>query len=122
MPRPSTHPLHAAQDIAAVLGAMICALLAALFGPAGTRARGRAERFPDVMTGVLRAMDEAEFAYEPEVEWVMVPAPWRNGRLLPRAHARRLVAFELLRARPGALVHGPPAPLSALISPLPGIA
>ncbi len=122
MPRPSTHPLHAAQDIAAVLGAMICALLAALFGPAGTRARGRAERFPDVMTGVLRAMDEAEFEYEPEVEWVMVPAPWRNGRLLPRAHARRPIAFVMRRTRPGALLHGPPAPLSALCGATPGIA
>ncbi len=102
-----THPPCAAQVIAAVIGAMLCVLLAALFGLAG--ARRRALERPGVMTVVLQAEADAEMIFEPYVEWVAVPAPWRNGKLLRPWHA--IVPPHRVpphRARPGALLHGPP--------------
>lgn len=84
MTQPPAHSPHAAQDIAAVLGGMLCALLAALlglvrFGGVGARA-ARPDGYNGVMAGVLRAAADADFEAEPEVEWIAVPAPWRAGQ------------------------------------------
>lgn len=111
-PAPTLRP-DATASIAAVLAAVL-ALLAALLGVAGrSRARMGAigagpheDVYDGVMACVLRAEAEAEFGYEPWVEWVAVPAPWRNGRLLPRRHeAPRLRPCGV---RPAARMRGPP--------------
>ena len=102
-----THPPCAAPSIVAVIGAMLRVLLAALFGVAGARQRALAR--PGVMTVVLLAEAEAEMTLEPYVEWVAVPAPWRNGRLLPKRHARVPGAqMPAHGVRLAALVRGPP--------------
>ena len=97
-----------------MIGGMLGALLAALLGVAvlgvlrlaAGRGSSREEELPSVLDGVLRAEADAEFAYEPWVEWVAVPAPWRNGRLLPRRHAARRV--RRCGVRPVARMRGPP--------------
>lgn len=67
-------PPIAAPGIAA-LCALLHALLAALLGVA----RPRDCALSGAMEGVLRAAPEIDLAAEPEVEWVLVPAPWRAG-------------------------------------------
>ena len=107
-PRPD-----ATDRIAAVLAGLL-ALLAALMGVAGRRgvrmgAIGvgpHEDEYAGVMACVRRAEAEAEFGYEPWVEWVAVPAPWRNGRLLPRRHAAR--RLRPCGVRPVARMRGPP--------------
>lgn len=89
---------NAAYGIAATIGVMLCALLAALLGVAkgrpraggfiGTSAEAGSATYTGVMEVVLRAAAEIDFEVEPYVEWIAVPAPWRNGRLLPKRHAR----------------------------------
>ena len=109
MTRPPAPRPDATGSIAALIGVMLGALLAALFG----MPRRGAMRVPaadlgyaDVLGPVLRAEAEAEMSFEPWVEWVAVPAPWRNGRLLPRRHeARRL---RRRGVRPAARMRGPP--------------
>ncbi|MCX7382112.1 MAG: hypothetical protein NT133_11980 [Alphaproteobacteria bacterium] len=106
-----THPWTAANGIAALMGGMLRALLAALLGVA--RARPRAVTAPGMTSVVLRAAADAEMATEPYVEWVAVPAPWRAGRLLPGRHARAPEADSSdSGVRFGALVHGPPGGFS----------
>ena len=118
MTRPPSHPQAAAPGIAAVLGGMLCALLAALLGSAGTRRPGNA--LSGAMAGVLRAIQDADDAIdgEPEeyVEWIAVPAPWRAGQghgpscaRIPRL-ARRFV-------RLGAWGRGPPGPIATFGPP-----
>ncbi len=110
MPRPTTHRLDDATRIAAALGAVLGALLAALLGATGMRRRATwAPVEPGVMTGVLRAIAEADMADEPYVEWVAVPAPWRAARLLPRPRRHTTPMRASTSAPSGALVHGPPA-------------
>ena len=94
MTQPPAPPLSPLQGIAAVIGAMLCALLAALLGLA--RARPRATLRPALMEttalGAAEAAASIVLELEPWVEWVAVPAPWRNGRLLPRRHEPRRTA------------------------------
>ncbi len=113
MTRLPAPPLDDARRIAALIGALLAALLAALLGLARP-ARARAPLMTEgTLTGVLCAMAAIDFETEPYVEWVAVPAPWRNGRLLPRRHARALPAqLRHRRVRSAALVHGPPAGFS----------
>ena len=101
-----THPLTDANRIATLIGGMLGALLAALLGVAR---RGAMPALPSVLVRVLHAAAEAEMETQEEVEWVAVPAPWRNGQLLPR-YTGAPTAHRLSRApRPGTLVNGPPA-------------
>ncbi len=105
-PRPD-----AADSIATMLGDLLFALLAALLGVARRRALARAAGGfdlgdGDVISAVLRAEAEAELFYEPWVEWIAVPAPWRNGRLLPRRHEPRRVRQRGVRI--AARMRGPP--------------
>ncbi|MCX7383792.1 MAG: hypothetical protein NT133_20775 [Alphaproteobacteria bacterium] len=112
----STPPLHrphaCAEDrIAALLGGMLWALLAALLG--GARRRRAADAAMEqrgVTVVVLRALADAEAIAEPYVEWVAVPAPWRAGRLLPQIPT--LIGLTGVRCRGlGACLpaRGPPA-------------
>ncbi len=110
---PPTPRPDASGSIAAILGEMLWVLLAALLGVARRGGAGRAracaagdDAYSGVIDLVLRAEAEAEFAYEPWVEWVAVPAPWRNGRLLPRRHEARRVRRR--GVRPAARMRGPP--------------
>ncbi len=84
---------------------MLYALLAALLGRWPVRARE--VDYAGALGTVLRAEAEADFTYEPWVEWVAVPAPWRNGRLLPRRHEAGRVWTS--GAQPVARMRGPPA-------------
>ena len=111
MNSPPSHPLNDAPGFAALLGAWLFALLAALLGVARRRALARAGGGldlgdDDVISAVLRAEAEAELFYEPWVEWIAVPAPWRNGRLLPRRHEPRRVRQRGVRI--AARMRGPP--------------
>ncbi len=109
MTYPPAHRPDLPGSIAAMLGGMLCALLAALLGVARrrvVRARRMDAEFSDLLGPVLRAEAEADFTYEPWVEWVAVPAPWRNGRLLPRRHAAKRVRRH--GVRPLARMRGPP--------------
>ena len=112
MTRPSSPSLDAATGLAALIGGMVWALLAAVLGwtrkRAGERARDVAR--PGMTVVVLQAETAIDFGYEEYVEWVAVPAPWRNGRLLPVRHARALsVALACRFRRRGAFGRGPPA-------------
>ena len=116
MSRPPPHHPDDARRIAAFLGGMLYALLAALLGAArgGACAAPRGVAAPGALQGVigriLRATEEAELEMEPEVEWIAVPAPWRNGRLLRPWHARvPRNPVPAHRKQPGTLLHGPPA-------------
>ena len=115
MSRPTTLSPDDARRIAALIGELLFALLAALLGAGRGGARGAPCRVAEpgelegVMAGVLRAAADADMTLEPYVEWVAVPAPWRNGRLLRPWHA--VVPPHQVPARfdrPGALLHGPP--------------
>ena len=109
MSRPPAPSLDAApgmtlRGIAAVIGVvLLCVLLAALLGLAGRR---RALLASSAMETVLGAEADADMTWEPWLEWVAVPAPWRNGRLLPRRHAARRVRQR--GVRPCARMRGPP--------------
>ena len=114
MTPPPAHRPDLPGSIAALLGGMLYALLAALLGVAGRGAvrmgvrdtRPQADEYEGVLACVLRAEADADFTYEPWVEWVAVPAPWRNGRLLPRRHVARRVRRS--GVRPVARMRGPP--------------
>ncbi|MCX7383254.1 MAG: hypothetical protein NT133_17985 [Alphaproteobacteria bacterium] len=109
MNRLPPHCPDAAHGIAAMLGGMLCALLSAMLGLAGLRPARRAAGLEGVMALVLEAEAAALLELEPVVEWECVPAPWRNGRLLPARHARALgVALPCRRERPPVLGRGPP--------------
>lgn len=117
MTRPSSPSLIAATGLAALMGGMVWALLAALLGlthrRAGERARDVAR--PGMTVVVLQAEATAAFEYEEYVEWVAVPTPWRNGRLFPLRHARALsVALPCRFRRLGAFGRGPPGVISGL--------
>ena len=94
MTRLPRHSPDATPGIAAIIGALLCVLLAALFG--GRRRRdGRS--LDGTIAAVLRAEEEAaEDLFEEWVEWVAVPAPWRAGQ-------GRFRTRFLLRARPRGL-------------------
>ncbi|MCX7384314.1 MAG: hypothetical protein NT133_23490 [Alphaproteobacteria bacterium] len=117
MTRPpvTTRP-DATGSIAAILGGMLGALLAALLGVARLGAMGGARpvdaELSGVMAAVLRAEADAEMTGESWIEWVAVPAPWRNGRLLPRRHEARRVRSR--GVRPAARMRGPPVRCSAI--------
>ncbi|MCX7383510.1 MAG: hypothetical protein NT133_19310 [Alphaproteobacteria bacterium] len=95
------------HGIAALIGGMLGALLYALLGGRGVRRRDAV--LDGALAGVMAAQAAIRLEPEPEIEWEWVPAPWRNGRLLPVRHARALgVALPLRRARPCVLGRGPP--------------
>ena len=125
MTSPPTRPPHdrAEAGIAALLGALLWALLAALLGRARVRARAADMDYRGVTVVVLCALAAAAAVPEPYVEWIAVPAPWRNGRLLPRAHARRWRSGARCRGRrAGAPARGPPWPGSHSGASIPGMA
>ncbi|MCX7384030.1 MAG: hypothetical protein NT133_22010 [Alphaproteobacteria bacterium] len=117
MTRPPPHPLDDAPGIAAILGGMLFALLAALLG--GARARRRALAVTGVMAAV--PLEPVELDYEPWVEWVAVPAPWRAcqgiGRSCPRLHGPTGPCGAMQTA-----VRGPPCPVFGHFYVLPGMA
>ena len=98
----------APHGIAALIGGMLGALLYALLGwLRGEREAWEGHELEGTLAPVLVAQAEISFETEPYVEWVAVPAPWRNGRLLPPRHARG-VALVLRVARLRVLGRGPP--------------
>jgi hypothetical protein len=97
-----------AIGIAALIGGMLGMLLRALLG-LSRRDAARRDSLEGVVAGVLAAEAAIVLEYEPEVEWEWVPAPWRNGQLLPRRHARALsIALPCRPLRRGAFGRGPP--------------
>lgn len=108
MTRPPFPSPHVAPGIAALLGGLLCTLLAALLGVAKARPRD----CTGTMACVLRAEAAIDLELEPAVEWVAVPAPWRNGiwRVKPRRGA-----FMAQRPRSSgpraARVRAPPCPV-----------
>ncbi|MCX7380442.1 MAG: hypothetical protein NT133_03275 [Alphaproteobacteria bacterium] len=108
-PSPAPRP-NATRSIASIMDVMLSALLAALLGVARRGGLGRARSFDGEVSGmiaaVLRAEADAELEWVREVEGVAVTAPWRNGRLLPRAHA--VVPVRQCSARSAARMRGPP--------------
>ena len=78
MSQPTAHSLHAAP-VLAILVAILRALLASLMGRPVVRRR--AVLLAGVAAEGLRAEAIAEeaLAQEEWVEWVLVPANWRNG-------------------------------------------
>ena len=122
MNQPPAHSPHTAP-VLAILVAILRALLASLMGRPAVRRRGA------LLAGVaaegLRAEAIAEDALAPEewVEWVLVPANWRNGfwwvppftgaRAHPWAGAATarhgLAAESRTRAPPGPLACPSPA-------------
>ncbi len=100
-------PTHGiAALIGAVLGVLLCAVLRGLLGRRELELEGS-------LAGVMAAEAAITFEVEPEIEWEWVPAPWRNGRLLPVRHARALgVALPLRWVRPRVLGRGPPCGLA----------
>ena len=110
--------------IAARLGGMLAALLYALLGW-GRRGqtRARAESLEGVLAPVLAAEAAIDLEFEPYVEWEAVPAPWRNGQLLPARHARALsVALPCRRARIAVRGQGPPRGISGFGGVVTGMA
>ncbi len=117
MTHPPSHPLDAAPGIAALLGGMLFALLAALLGTAGVRRRALS------VTGVMAAIPQEpiDLDYEPWVEWVAVSAPWRacQGIGRPCSHPRGPSGpCGAMRTS----VRGPPPPVFRQCNPLPGMA
>ncbi len=107
-PVPAHRP-NAMPRIVAAIDALLCTLLAALLGAAGrgaVRARPR-----DLACGVLIAAGQPLFEaeLEPEVEWVMVPAPWRATQGAVRTCGRIAQSNAPSPARPGTPVRAPPA-------------
>ncbi len=107
--------------IAAWVG-LLCALLAALLGLA--RARPRVANDGAAMALVARCAVEAEAPlFEEWVVWIAVPAPWRNGRLLPRRHEWAFGRVRpARRMRPRAAGRGPPWAFSAVWTARTGMA
>ncbi len=110
MPQAPTPSPNAAHGLAAIIGTMLRALLAALLGAAS--ARRRALTRPGVTVVVLHAALAADMQAEPEVEWVAVPAPWRAGQLLPQDNRARRAITPHRALGPGTLARAPP-PLHA---------
>ncbi len=97
-------PTLTAPGIAAILGGLLRVLLAALLG--GVRGGRHALAY----TGVMEAAPEAEdLAYEPYVEWIAVPAPWRAGQGI-RLWCRRGPSRPRHALRPVVRERGPPVP------------
>ncbi len=96
--------------IAALIGEMLGALLYAVFGWMRRNGAGtRAAALEGTLAAVLEAEAAISFEVEPYVEWVAVPAPWRNGRLLPARHRRALSVALPWRFVPAWVVgRGPP--------------
>ena len=110
MPRPTVPAPQPTNGIAALIGEMLAELLYALFGLALRRAARRAAALEGTLTAVLEAEAAAGFETEPYVEWVAVPAPWRNGKLLRPWHGRALsIPLPCRFRRRGAFGRGPPA-------------
>ncbi|MCX7383174.1 MAG: hypothetical protein NT133_17585, partial [Alphaproteobacteria bacterium] len=84
---PKTAP-DAVLGIHAVIGGMLCALLAAL--PDVARVRPRAAAYTGVMEVALRAAAEIDIEVEPYVEWIAVPAPWRATQGAARRRGRAM--------------------------------
>ncbi|MCX7383951.1 MAG: hypothetical protein NT133_21615, partial [Alphaproteobacteria bacterium] len=104
---PAHHP-DAAPSLAAAIGALLCTLLAALLGVAGRGAmRVRAGDLAcDGLIAAGQPLLEAE--WEPEVEWIAVPAPWRATQGAVRRYARVSQANAPCPRQPGAPVRAPP--------------
>ena len=90
MTRPPHLSPHAAHGMPASLGGLLWALLCALLGWARLPARPRLDSLEGTLAPVLAAGAAIVLELEPYVEWEAVPAPWRNGQLLPARHARAL--------------------------------
>ncbi|MCX7381397.1 MAG: hypothetical protein NT133_08275 [Alphaproteobacteria bacterium] len=107
MRRPTDPAFAPAHGIAANPGGMLGALLYALLvwlRRCGVRDVAGLE---GSVAPVLVARACVCLELEPIVEWVCVPAPWRNGQLLPAWHAR-CVALPIRFVRPFLLGRGPP--------------
>ncbi len=105
-PTPSTQPTY---GMAAIIGGVLCVLLYAVLRLALRRAAGRGEELEGTVALVLEAEAGIDFDFEPYVEWVAVPAPWRNGKLLRPWHAAALsVPLPCRFRRLGAFGRGPP--------------
>ncbi len=122
MTPPPALPRDAAPGLAAILGSLLCALLAALLGVA--RVRPRAGDDAGVMAMVARCAAEAEEPlFEEWVEWIAVPAPWRATQGLWRYCARAWGGWSprpgLWRGKRG---RGPPARHFALCTASTGMA
>ena len=123
MTRPPTPTPDDAPGIAAILGALLLALLAALLGRARARTHTCALAYEGVMAAVPQ--EPVVIEYEPWVEWVAVPAPWRNGRLLPRRHEavpERPHGARWRGMRLSARMRGPPWVVFGQFDVLPGMA
>ena len=115
MSRPTALVPDDAPGMAAILGGLLLALLAALLG------RARARRHALAYTGVMAAAPEPDdLAYEPYVEWIAVPAPWRAGQGI--GVFRRRPAWPWLAEPPVARMRGPPVANFALFDLLTGMA
>ena len=122
MCQPPALPRENADFIAALIGGMLGMLLRVLLGLTRQGAARRAS-LEGAVAGVLAAEAAIVLEYEPEVEWEWVPAPWRNGRLLPRRHARALsLVLPCRPLRRGAFGRGPPLRGFMLERPRTGIA
>ncbi len=117
MTPPPTHRPAQASDIATILGAILRALLAALFG---ANVRRRDALRAGVAPAALCAAESAAAMLEGEVaeEWIAVPAPWRNARwgVPPFPGARELACEGASAASRGlasaARTRAPPIPFS----------
>ncbi len=121
MSRPPAPLPDDAPGIAAILCGLLIALLAALLG--GARGRRRALAFEGLMAAVPQ--EPVDLDYEPWVEWVAVPAPWRNGHLLPRRHEASFGHPQDARrcgVRLSARMRGPPWAVFGHFDVLPGMA
>ena len=110
MSRPPALSRENVPDIAALIGGVLGMLLRVLLGLARREAAGRpGESLEGTVAAVLAAEAAIALDDEPYVEWEWVPAPWRNGQLLPRRHARALsIALPCRKLRRGAFGRGPP--------------
>ena len=110
MRQPNALLAPAPHGIAALIGGMLGAWLYALLGwLRGKHEVWEAHELEGTLAPVLVAQAGISFETEPYVEWVAVPAPWRNGRLLPKRHARVPGAQTPAHGvRLAALVRGPP--------------
>ncbi len=118
MTRLPAPPPIAAPGIAAIC-ALLHALLAALLGVDRPRARALA----GVLDCALPLAAEIDLESEPEVEWILVPAPWRAGRWWVKPRRGAHVAASPCQPGPrAARVRAPPYSPTPSGDPLPGMA
>lgn len=108
-PAPPATAAPTARETARTLLAALAVLLRALFGEVAGVAPRRDHRSLEGCMEVGGALEAFDFDLYDDVEWVAVPAPWRNGfwRVKPRARwqcaaapARRAPSSVAVRAPP----------------------